>query len=60
MIDPVEQADAIQELPRPRLGIPPAVGADKSRDEDIFQDAALRQQVMVLKHKADVSVAKVG
>ena len=60
MLQPLAEADALQQLARERLELGRVPLTDQCGNEDVFQHGALRQEVMVLKDETDVPVAVVG
>ena len=56
MVDAIRETDLLDELSRSLAEI---VGrSDQSRDEDVFENRALRQQAMILKDETDLGVAE--
>ena len=61
MVQPVAQADLVEQFERPAARAPPAVPSrDQRRNQHVLQHAALRQQVVILEHEADLPVAERG
>jgi hypothetical protein len=61
MVQPLGQADAIEQAVSPFDDGESIVGSIRQAGhQDIFQHRALRQQMMILKHEADMTIAKAG
>src|SRR6185437_912173 len=60
MFETIRQTDAVEQLPGPCFHRLAVVTRDESGDQHVFEYGTLRQQMMILKDEADVSIAKVG
>jgi hypothetical protein len=59
-MDPLAEADLVQEAERMALHSLIIIPGDQAWDEYIFQDGALRQQMVVLEHKTHFPIAESG
>jgi hypothetical protein len=59
VIKPPGQPNPSEKLPGPNLVLGTVVRSNQSRDQNVFQYRALRQEVVVLKNEADMTVAEI-
>ena len=59
LLKKVKTTDALKQLPGPRFRFGLIVPGNQRRNQHIFENGALRQQIMILENKANVPVAKV-
>ena len=60
VVEPLGEADAFEQLPGVFFVDVGGDAVGQERDQHVFQHRALRQQVVLLKHEADLPAAELG